>query len=275
MTFLQMLVISIVQGITEFLPISSSGHLILIPALTGWEDQGIMIDVAVHVATLAAIMAYFFRDVGRLIRGGVGLTGLVQAENLEKQWVLFIIAGSVPAVIVGGLFSVYSVTDYLRSPLLVACTLIFYGLLMLYVDRTSRSERKFEEVGLRDAVIVGCAQALALIPGTSRSGITITAARYLGFTRVEAARFSFLLSLPAVAGAGLLVGTRLVDADPSQQQAAIITGIMTFFTALAAMAFLMRWLERAGLELFVYYRVGLGVLLLVLIFTGNIPDTAQ
>ncbi len=270
MSFLQMLMISIVQGITEFLPISSSGHLILIPVLTGWEDQGLLIDVAVHVATLAAIMVYFFRDVGSLFRGGIGLTGLIKAENIEKQWVLFIIAGSVPAVIVGGLFSVYSVTDYLRSPLLVACTLIFYGLLMWFVDRSSKSERSFEDVKLRDAVVVGCAQALALIPGTSRSGITMTAARYLGFSRVEAARFSFLLSLPAVAGAGLLVGTKLVDADPSQQSAAIITGIMTFFTALGAMVFLMRWLERAGLGIFVFYRVGLGILLLGLIFAGVI-----
>ncbi len=262
MSILHLLIIAIVQGVTEFLPVSSSGHLILIPYFTGLPDQGLAIDVAVHVGTLAAILVYFARDVWALARGGLSMLGLANAKQ-ESRWFLWIILGTLPAVIVGLAFKAFDITDYLRSAELVAGTLIFYGILLFIADRWGPKERKFEDLTLKDAVIVGLAQALALIPGTSRSGVTMTAARFLGFTRPEAARFSFLLSIPAIAGAGFLVGLDLMEAGAAQQKDAVIAGILTFAAAIAAMAFLMHWLRRASMTVFVVYRIllGIGILL--------------
>jgi undecaprenyl-diphosphatase len=261
MTMLHIIVVALIQGITEFLPISSSGHLILIPQLTGWQDQGLLVDVAVHVGTLAAILVYFFRDAWALLRGGVSLTGLTRAPA-EKRRFLYILAGTVPAGVVGVAFTTLGVTDYLRSVELVAGTLIFYGIALYWADKVGAQTRRFEDMTLRDALIVGAAQALALIPGTSRSGVTMTAARLLGFSRVESARFSFLLSIPAVAGAGLLVGLDLADADIELQRDALIAGGLTFLAALGAMAVLMAWLRRASMAVFAIYRVALGLGLL-------------
>jgi len=263
MTFLHLLMIALVQGVTEFLPISSSGHLILIPALTGWPDQGLAIDVAVHVATLAAIMVYFVRDVAGLARGGLSVVRIGQAAR-EQRLFLFLLAGTIPAVVVGLAFKALDVSDHLRSAHLVGYTLIGYGILLWIADRVGPQHRRYEDMTFKDALIVGAAQALALVPGTSRSGITMTAARFLGYERTEAARFSFLLSIPAVAGAGLLVGLDLIEAGASQQKDALIAGVMTFFAALGAMAFLMRWLRRASMTIFVVYRVALGSALLLM-----------
>ena len=262
MSIPHLLIIAIVQGVTEFLPISSSGHLILNPYFTGLPDQGLAIDVAVHVGTLAAILVYFARDVWALARGGLNVVGVGEAKQ-ERHWFLWIVLGTIPAVAVGLTFKAFDITDYLRSAELVAGTLIFYGILLFIADRWGPQERSFEQLTLKDAMIVGLAQALALIPGTSRSGVTMTAARFLGFTRTEAARFSFLLSIPAVAGAGLLVGLDLMEAGASQQKDAVISGILTFLAALAAMAFLMRWLRRASMTVFVVYRIALGVAILI------------
>lgn len=258
-----MLVIALVQGISEFLPISSSGHLILIPYFTGWPDQGLGIDVAVHVGTLAAIMVYFWRDVRRLGMGGLALVGIGGA-HAEKRLLVLLAIGTIPAVVVGLSFKMLDLTSAFRSATLVGVNLIGYGLLLYAADRWGKQERRFEDMGLKDALLVGLAQSLALIPGTSRSGVTMTMARFLGFTRPEAARFSFLLSIPAIAGAGLLVGLEVAQMDAAIQRDALIAGIMTFFAALGAMAFLMHWLRRATMTAFVVYRVALGVLLLLL-----------
>jgi len=226
-------------------------------------DQGILVDVAVHVAILAAILVYFFRDAMALTRGGLSSIGLAKTHDAaEKRWFWYLIIGTVPAVVVGGAFTALGVTDHLRTTHLVASTLIFYGLLLFVADRFSPQERSFEDMTLKDAIYVGCAQALALIPGTSRSGVTMTMARFLGFTRPEAARFSFLLSIPAVFGAGVLVGKDLLDAPATQQTDALIAGALTFVAAIATMVFLMRWLKRASMTVFVAYRVGLGLVLL-------------
>lgn len=262
MTLLHIFVLALVQGITEFLPISSSGHLILVPQLTGWPDQGLAIDVAVHVGTLAAIMAYFARDVWGLARGGISVTGLISAPA-EKRRFLYILVGTIPAGIVGVAFAKLAITDGLRSVELVGTTLILYGVLLYVADRKGAQTRSFEDMTLKDAMIVGAAQALALIPGTSRSGVTMTAARFLGFSRTESARFSFLLSIPAVAGAGLLVGLDLAEADAGMQKDALLAGALTFVAALGAMAFLMRWLRHASMTIFVVYRIALGIGLLL------------
>lgn len=262
MTLLQQLLIAIVQGITEFLPISSSGHLILIPYLTDFPDQGPMIDVAVHIGSLLAIVIYFWRDVGGLARGGFATIGLGDDPHQRKLF-LFVLAGTVPAVAFGLYLKLGGWLESFRITDLVAVNLIAYGLLLGAADRWGRQEKSYEDLSLRDAVLVGIAQALALIPGTSRSGVTMTAARALGYKRIEAARFSFLLAIPAVAGAGLLAALDLAEASAQMQWDAIVTGFFTFLAAFATMAFLMRFLRNASMLVFVVYRVALGAALLV------------
>ena len=263
MTFIQMLLLAIVQGVTEFLPISSSGHLILLPVFTGYADQGPMIDIAVHVGSLLAIITYFFKDVWSLGRGGLASIGIGQAAA-ERRLFWWIIIGTIPAVIVGLFLKTGGYLDGFRSTTLVAVNLIVYGILLGIADRFGRQVKSFEDLSLKDGLIVGLAQALALIPGTSRSGVTMTAARFLGYTRVEAARFSFLLSIPAVAGAGVLIIPDLMGASSELLKEALITGTMTFLSPLPTMAFLMQFLRKASMMVFVVYRVAMGIALLAL-----------
>lgn len=278
MTFLQMLIIAVVQGITEFLPISSSGHLILVSVFTGFEDQGPMIDIAVHVGSLLAIIVYFFKDVAGLARGGFASVGIGEAPE-QRRLFWWIVLGTIPAVLVGlsikmgffnglveSVFGIPIVEDDLLASIrftdLIATNLIVYGILLGLADWFGSEEKTFEQMTWRDGLIVGMAQALALVPGTSRSGVTMTAARFLGYGRFEAARFSFLLSIPAVAGAGVLIVPDLLEADTALLMDAIITGVMTFIAAFATMAFLMNFLKRASMMVFVLYRVAMGCALL-------------
>ena len=261
MTFLQELIIAIVQGITEFLPISSSGHLILIPKITSFPDQGPLIDVAVHVGSLLAIILYFRKDVAGLARGGFASIGLGKDPE-QRRLFWFVLIGTIPAVIAGLVLKLGGHLESLRSTDLVAVNLIIFGILLGIADKFGKETKTYESLSLRDAVLVGLAQALALIPGTSRSGSTMTMARALGYERVEAARFSFLLAIPAVAGAGLLAAFDLADATAQMQQDAIVTGALTFFAALVTMVFLMNFLKRASMLVFVIYRVLLGATLL-------------
>ena len=278
MTFLQMLIIAVVQGITEFLPISSSGHLILVPVFTGAEDQGPMIDIAVHVGSLLAIVVYFFKDVAGLARGGFATIGLVDAPR-QKRLFWWIALGTIPAVIFGLSIKLGFLNDFvstfvgipivdndllasIRFTDLIATNLIVYGVLLGIADRFGKEHKTFEQMTWSDGLIVGLAQALALVPGTSRSGVTMTAARALGYKRFEAARFSFLLSIPAVAGAGLLIMPDLLQADGDLLIEAVVTGAMTFVAAFATMAFLMNFLKRASMMVFVVYRIAMGCALL-------------
>lgn len=282
MTFIQLLIIAVVQGITEFLPISSSGHLILIPYLTDFSDQGPLIDVAVHVGSLLAIIVYFFKDVLVLARGGFASIGIgAKAPNAHAERRLFwwIVLGTIPAVAFGlsiklgafngiasGLFGIEIVDDDLMSSIrftdLIAFNLIFYGILLGLADYFGKGGKTFEDMTWRDGLIVGTAQALAIIPGTSRAGITMTAARALGYERVEAARFSFLLSIPAVAGAGVLIVPEILEAGTALAWDALIAGVLTFIAAFLTMAFLMNFLKRASMLVFVLYRIAMGLLLL-------------
>lgn len=262
MSFFQLLLIAIVQGITEFLPISSSGHLILIPKLTDFPDQGPMIDVAVHVGTLAAIIVYFWRDAWGLARGGFATVGIGSAPA-ERRLFWYIAAGTVPAVLVGLFLKTGGYLEGFRSTTLVAVNLIVYGVLLGVADRFGKQVKSFEDLSLKDAIIVGVAQALALIPGTSRSGVTMTAARFLGYSRVESARFSFLLSIPAIAGAGLLAAFDLADATAQMQADALVAGALTFVAAILTMVFLMNFLKRASMMVFVIYRIVMGAALLI------------
>jgi len=280
MTFLQLLLIAVVQGITEFLPISSSGHLILIPFLTDFPDQGPLIDVAVHVGSLLAIIVYFLKDVVTLARGGFASLGIGKAPA-ERKLFWWIVLGTIPAVAFGlaiklGAFNAIAETWFnitvvdddlmasLRFTDLIAFNLIFYGILLGLADHFGKEVKTFEQMSWRDGLLVGMAQALAIIPGTSRSGVTMTAARALGYNRFESARFSFLLSIPAVAGAGMLIVPEIFEAGGDLAMEALIAGVLTFLAAFATMAFLMNFLKKASMLVFVIYRVAMGVALLLL-----------
>jgi undecaprenyl-diphosphatase len=262
----QIIVLALIQGITEFLPISSSGHLILVPALTGWMDQGLVTDVMVHMGSLAAILVYFWRDVLALACGGLNLLrGRVTAQGKLAVW---IVLATIPAVVFGLILRKSGLGDALRLPEVVAWNAIIWGIVLYLADRFGRMEKTMVDMGLPQALLIGLAQAIALIPGTSRSGITMTAARALGFTRPEAARFSFLLGIPAMVGAGVLVIGDALEAGEPITQDALLTGGLTFFTALAAIALLMALVRRMSFLPFTVYRVALGSLLLALIWSG-------
>ena len=284
MTFLQLLLIAVVQGITEFLPISSSGHLILIPTFTDFPNQGPLIDVAVHVGSLLAIIVYFLKDVLVLARGGFATVGIgaKRAEApAERRLFWWIALGTIPAVLFGlaiklGVFNQVAETwlgitvieDDLMASLrftdLIATNLIVYGILLGLADQFGKETKRFEDMTWRDGLLVGLAQALAIIPGTSRSGVTMTAARALGYSRFESARFSFLLSIPAVAGAGILIVPEIFEAGGGLATEALIAGGLTFLAAFATMAFLMNFLKKASMMVFVIYRVAMGIALLAL-----------
>ena len=264
MEFLNIAVLSVIQGITEFLPISSSGHLILVPALTGWPDQGLAIDAAVHVGTLGAVIVYFWRDLVQMIRGLSQLA--IGRRSPAALLALNLVIGTIPVVVVGFLFRDF-IELSLRAVEVIAWATIGFGVLLLIADRFGLTMRRLENLGLSDAVIIGLAQVLALVPGTSRSGITMTAARLLGYQRADAARFSMLLSIPVIAGAGVLIGLELQQAGNVQLGlTAALASLLAFCTALLAIAFLMRWLRSASFMPFVVYRLVLGAGLLAWLY---------
>jgi undecaprenyl-diphosphatase len=258
---IQAIILALVQGITEFLPISSSAHLILVPHLLGWADQGLAFDVAVHVGTLSAVVFYFRAEIARMTVAWLqSCAGRGVSGDARLAWL--VVLGSVPVALAGLLFH-SSIEGELRSPLVIAVTTIGFGLLLWLADRLGRRVRDTGSLGVRDVVLIGFAQALALIPGTSRSGITMTAALALGLTRTDAARFSFLLSIPAILMAGGYEAWKLLnDTGPVQW------GVILLGTALAAVSawlcihFFLRLIERIGMWPFVVYRLLLGVVLL-------------
>ncbi|HET7211388.1 MAG TPA: undecaprenyl-diphosphate phosphatase [Methyloceanibacter sp.] len=265
MTIEQIIVLAIVQGVTEFLPISSSGHLILVPKLLHWQDQGLVVDVMVHVGTLFAILIYFWRDVARIVRGAFELLKGKVTDN--GRLAIYIVLASIPAVAFGIFLKTLGYTDLERNVAVVAWNTILYGILMLVADMVGSQNRTLSNMTLGSAMIIGVAQALALIPGTSRSGVTITAGRFLGFSRPDCARFSFLLGIPAIAGAGVFtVGDALASGEPVTMDA-VYCAVLTFFAGLAAIAFLMALVKRVSLLPFVLYRMVLGGFLLVMLYT--------
>jgi len=260
-TGLQLIVLAIVQGLTEFLPISSSGHLVLVPAVFGWSDQGMAFDVAVHLGSLAAVLVYFRSDIVGLISGGVQVLGGKVVTN-ESRMALAIGVGTIPAAIAGLMLADW-IGANLRSPSVIAMTLSGYAVLMLLADRFGKRDRQFTEVSAKDALLIGLAQALALVPGTSRSGVTITAAMALGFNRVDAARFSFLLAVPVIllaAGYELFV---LIAADTTVAWDQLGVGaVISAFVAYASIEFFMRFVNRVGLVPFAIYRFVLAAAIL-------------
>ena len=257
-----LILLAIVQGITEFLPISSSGHLVITSRLLGLPDQGLILDIAVHVGTLFAVTIYFWRDIWDMAGGILRLAtsrytpGAALAGN--------VLIASLPVVVVGFLAHDI-VAEALRSVAVIAWATIGFGILLWLADRLGMTFRRIEHLRWGSAAFIGIAQCLALIPGTSRSGITMTAARMLSFERPEAARFSMLLSIPTIAGAGVLAGYDIYKLGNVRlgYDAALAAGI-SFLVALLAIALLMRWLQRASFTPFAVYRVLLGLFLLYL-----------
>lgn len=267
MDIFQLLVIALVQGITEFLPISSSAHLILIPVVTGWADQGLAIDVAAHIGTLAAVMLYFRHDVGRLAAGA--RDAVLRRRSAEARLLVQIAVATLPVVVAGFVLKDMIATD-MRSPLLIAATTAGFGLLLFAADRRADDARGgIETLSWTAVLLIGLAQALALVPGVSRSGITMTAALFLGLRRTDAARFSLLLSIPTTAAAGTLGAADLWQSgDAALQTDALVVAVFAFASAFAAIAGLMAWLRKASFLPFVVYRLVLATILVGLIVIG-------
>ncbi|HFC54353.1 MAG TPA: undecaprenyl-diphosphate phosphatase [Gammaproteobacteria bacterium] len=260
MDLIQIVVLALLQGLTEFLPISSSAHLILVPVLTGWQDQGLAFDVAVHIGTLVAVVWYFREELMVMAREwGVSLAGGESTPNSRLAW--GVLLGTVPAGLAGLLFKDFIETG-LRSPLVIATTTVLFGLLLWWADTRGRRERDEYSLGWLDVLLIGCAQALALIPGTSRSGITMTAALMLGLTREGAARFSFLLSIPIILLAGGLKTLDLLRMDAPVDWLALILGtLLSALSAYLCVHWFLKLLERVGMTPFVIYRLLLGLFL--------------
>ena len=264
MDLLQLVVLAVVQGVTEFLPISSSGHLVLVPKLTDWPDQGLMIDVAVHVGSLGAVVVYLARDLRDMLTGTIrGEGGLMGPPG--RRLVVLVAIATVPVVLVGA--AVSGVLDGLRRLDVIGWTMLVFGVALWAADQRCRAHRPLESLGVPGALAIGCAQVLALVPGTSRAGITMTAARVLGLERTAAARFSMLLSIPTITAAGLLLGVELVWlGELALTRDALVGGALAFVSALIAIILMMRWLRHASFTPFVVYRVALGLVLLAVAY---------
>ncbi len=263
MDWLQALILALVQGITEFLPISSSAHLILVPELLGWPDQGLTFDIAVHLGTLTAVLAYFRHTVGRLLRDWLGSIKHRQAVG-ESALAWYVIIATVPVVIAGAVLGDAAET-VLRGPLIIAATTIGFGLALWLAARYAGGYRTETGLRWRDALMIGGSQVLAIIPGTSRSGITITAGLMVGMTPSASARFSFLLSMPTIALAGGWRGLELMGNPEAVDYGllALGTGASALAAYLCISAFL-ALLERVGLAPFIAYRLILGIVLVVI-----------
>jgi len=262
---LQIVVLALVQGLTEFLPISSSAHLILTPHVLGTPDQGLAFDVAVHLGSLLAVVSYFRREVGAMARDFVAsLVGRGATPDSRLAWA--VILGTIPVGLAGLVFKAAVETE-LRSPLLIAATTIGFGLLLWRADRRGTRLRDEHSLSWRDAVIIGLFQALAIVPGTSRSGITMTAGLFLGLTRQAASRFSFLLAIPTIFLSGGLVTLDLITSGEPVDWTSLASGaLLSLATAYLCIHYFLSFIERVSMLPFVVYRLLLGATILVLIF---------
>lgn len=254
-----LILLAAIQGITEFLPISSSGHLVLLPALTGFRDQGQLIDVAAHFGTLGAVMIYVRTQMLHMI---IGTVSLGRKHQAGFHLALMVIIASLPVIFIGALIEWLN-PAFLRLALTVALANLIFAGLLYHADTAYPATKHIADMRPKDALIIGLAQIFALIPGTSRSGVTMTAARARGFSRTDSARFSMLMAVPVILGASLLKSRHFFDnsQDLSLGIAATVA-CLSLITALIAISWLMRWLAKADFKIFVYYRLLLGLLLL-------------
>ena len=266
MTLFSLILVAAVQGITEFLPVSSSGHLILLPLLTGQPDQGLMIDVAVHTGTLGAVIVYF-RTEAVMVLGGLWAAAQGDRSSPGARLGIALIIATIPVMALGLVLQLAGVMEALRSITVIGWTTLIFGLLLGLADRVGAATRTLPDWGLRGALILGLWQAVALIPGTSRSGICITGARFLGFGRTDAARISMLMSIPTLIASGGLQGLELARlGDAALLHEAAAAAALAFGAALIALALMMRILRSVSFMPYVYYRIALGAVLLAIAY---------
>ena len=264
MDVLHLVVLAIVQGVTEFLPVSSSGHLVLVPFFMGVQDHNLILDVAVHIGTLGAVMMYLWRDIARIIFGV--LKRIRGQSDPGARLAGLLLAATVPVILVG-FFLNQHYPEGLRSLEVVGWATFGFGLLLLVADQVGMTLRRIEHLKISDAVIIGIAQILALIPGTSRSGICMTAARMMGLERVDAARFAMLLGIPVIIGAGALKGFELWKfGDANMTMEALLAAAFSLVTALISIHIMMSWLRWATFTIFAVYRLLLGGVLLAVAY---------
>jgi undecaprenyl-diphosphatase len=266
----QAIVLGIVQGLTEFLPISSTGHLRIVPAFLGWEDPGAAFTAVTQLGTMAAVLLYFREDLWRIATTWVrSLREPELRPSLDARMGWYIGLGTIPIAIFGFAFK-DQIEEGARSLYLIGSTLIVLGLLLLLAEKVATHARPLERITRRDAIVIGFAQACALVPGVSRSGATLTAGMFLGFDRTSAARYSFLLSVPAVVLSGLFELRKIGDEEAAGVVPTALATLCAFVVGYASIAFLLRWLVRHSTAVFVAYRVALGALVLVLAGAGVI-----
>ncbi len=262
MTFIHLFILAVIQGITEFLPVSSSGHLILLPILTRLPDQGQLIDVSVHVGTLGAVILYFRRDSSKAFLGLYHLaTARFQSE--PARLALLLIAATFPIVILGLILKLTGLSDQMRSLKVIGWTMLLFGLVLYYADQKGPKNKAQENWHMADAIKLGLWQAIALIPGTSRSGAVITGTRWLGYNRSDGARIAMLMSIPAIIASGVLLGAEaLINTDAQGLRDGGIAALLSFVAAFLALSLMMWLLRSVSFTPYVIYRVFLGIILL-------------
>jgi undecaprenyl-diphosphatase len=264
------IVLGFVQGITEFLPISSTAHLRIVPAFAGWDDPGAAFTAVIQLGTMAAILVYFRTDIARIVTAWArGLRDPAVRGTLDSRLGWYVIVGTIPIGIFGLAFRHQVETDA-RNLELIGVALIALGLLLLYAEHVSTRSRGIESLTLRDGILIGCAQACALVPGVSRSGATITGGLLLGLDRTSAARYSFLLSIPAVVLSGLLELRHATEGNGPGAGPTIVATLVAFVVGYASIAWLLRFLTTHSTRIFVVYRIVLGSLVLALASSGTI-----
>jgi len=267
MSLWHLFLVAVIQGVTEFLPVSSSGHLILLPILTGLSDQGLAIDVAVHVGTLGAVVLYFWRDVAAAAAGVPRLlTG--RADTPGARLAFLLVVATIPVVVLGLVLKLTGLDVAMRSIAVIGWMMVLFGIVLWWTDQKGATVKKAGDWTLRDAVIMGLWQAVALIPGTSRSGATISGARALGYTREDGAKLAMLMSIPTIMASGTLLGFEVAgSADVQAARDGLIAAAFAFVTALAALSLMMRLLKSVSFTPYVIYRLALGAILLVIAYS--------
>lgn len=272
MTWFEAVVLGIVQGLTEFLPISSSAHLLIISQLLGWGDPGAAFTAVTQIGTETAVLVFFRRDIARILRAWfLAFRRPALRSTIDARMGWYVIVGTLPIAVLGLTFS-DQIETAARNLTLVAVTLIAFGLLLALADALGRHQRALADLTWRDGLVLGFGQALALIPGVSRSGATITTGLALGYTREASARYAFLLAIPAVLASGLYEATK-IGSDPTVAWGqTIVATLIAFVVGLVVIAWLLRWVSTRSYLPFVVYRIALGVLVLVLVATGTLTS---
>ncbi len=273
MSWFEAIVLGAIQGLTEFLPISSSAHLFIFSQFLGWTDPGAAFTAVSQIGTEIAVIVYFWRDIRRIVSTWFrSLTNPALRKELDARMGWYVIIGTIPVTVLGFTFS-RQIETTARNLYLVATMLIFFGVILGLADRYGRKIKSIDRLKFPDALAFGLGQALALIPGVSRSGATITTGLALGYDRVAATRYAFLLAVPAVLGSGLYEATKIADQQNVQWGQTILATVIAFFVGLAVITWLLRWLVTRTFTPFVIYRVLLGILVLVLLATGTLTPT--